>query len=158
MPDAAERGDSLSANLYETDHVAWLEQQTHLLKTRQLHALDIDHLTEELELEIGNERREMYRRLRILIGHLLKWQYQPDYRCASWAGTIRVQRKDLNKLLKDSPSLHRFVAPETQDAYTDAVELAGFETGLAESAFPAQCPYRIEELLDKEFWPEAFPS
>ncbi|WP_295400981.1 DUF29 domain-containing protein [uncultured Thiocystis sp.] len=69
-----------------------------------------------------------------------------------------MQRKDLNRLLQDSPSLRRFLEPETRDAYADAVELASVETGLMESAFPAQCPYRIEDLLDKEFWPEAFPS
>jgi hypothetical protein len=148
----------LSANLYETDRSAWLEQQARLLKTGQLRALDIDHLTEALELEMGNERREMYRRLRILLGHLLKWQYQSEHRSASWAGTVRVQRKDLNRLLKDSPSLRRFLEPETRDAYADAVELASVETGLTESAFPAQCPYRIEDLLDKEFWPEAIPN
>ena len=99
----------MSAKLYETDRAAWLEQQTLCLKSGQLADLDVEHLTEELELAMGNERREIYRLLRILIGHLLKWQYQPDQRSASWSGTIRVQRKDLQKLLKDSPSLRRFL-------------------------------------------------
>ncbi len=143
----------MSAKLYETDRAAWLEQQTLCLKSGQLADLDVEHLTEELELAMGNERREIYRRLRILVGHLLKWQYQPDQRSASWSGTIRVQRKDLHKLLKDSPSLRRFLETEARDAYVDAVELASFETGMAESTFPEQNPFTMEQLLDKDFWP-----
>lgn len=143
----------MKPDLHDTDRFGWLEQQAHLLKTRHFNALDIDHLTEELESEMGNERRELYRRLRILIGHLLKWQYQAEHRSASWAGTIRVQRKDLGKLLKDSPSLQRFLEPETHDAYADAVELASGETGIEESVFPAACPFSVEELLNRDYWP-----
>lgn len=51
----------MNLSLYETDHAAWLEQQTLYLKTGQLVALDVEHLTEELELAMGNERREIYR-------------------------------------------------------------------------------------------------
>ena len=105
----------MSANLYETDHAAWLERQTTLLKGGHLAELDIEHLAEELEWAMGNERREIYKRLRILMGHLLKWEYQPGQRSASWAGTIRVQRKDLGKLLKDNPSLRRYLATEALD-------------------------------------------
>ncbi len=103
---------------------------------------------------MGNERREIYRRFRILIGHLLKWQYQQDQRSASWSGTIRVQRKDLKKLLRDSPSLRRFLEVEAGDAYADAVELASFETGIPQSTFPDHNPFSVEELLNDDVWPE----
>ena len=144
----------MSANLYETDHAAWLERQAALLKSGCLAELDREHLAEELEWEVGNERREIYKRLRILMVHLLKWQYRPEQRSASWAGTIRVQRKDLGKLLKDNPSLRRFLAAEALDAYTDAVDLASFETGIPEADFPAENPYPLDALLDKDFWPD----
>lgn len=137
-----------------TDRYAWLEQQSSLLKAGRIEDLDIEQLVEALEQEMGNERRELYRRLRILIGHLLKWQYQSDQRSSSWAGTVRVQRKDLAKLLKDSPSLKRFVDAEIRDAYTDAVDLASFETGLTQSRFPADCPYQAKALFDQDFWPD----
>ena len=144
----------MSANLYETDHAAWLERQTTLLKGGRLAELDIEHLAEELEWAMGNERREIYKGLRILMVHLLKWQHQPAQRSASWAGTIRVQRKDLGKLLKDNPSLRRYLATEALDAYADAVELASFETGIPEADFPAANPYGLDALLDKDFWPD----
>ena len=144
----------MNANLYEADHAAWLEQQSHLIRAGRLAELDVENLAEQLELDMGNERREIYKRLRVLIGHLLNWQYQPEQRSASWAGTIRVQRKDLNKLFKDSPSLRRYLESEAVDAYADAVELASFETGIPESVFPAENPYAIQALLDKDFWPD----
>jgi hypothetical protein len=139
--------------VHSADRYAWLEQQCGLLKAGRIQELDVEQLSETLEQEMGNERRELYRRLRVLIGHLLKWQYQPEQRSSSWAGTIRVQRKDLAKLLRDSPSLKRFVEAEMRDAYTDAVDLASFETGLAGCRFPATCPYDADQVFDPGFWP-----
>ncbi len=140
--------------IYESDRLAWATSQAKLLRSGQLDILDIDHLAEELESIMGNERRELYKRLRVLIGHLLKWKYQPENRSKSWEGTIRVQRKDLARLFKESPSLRRFLPEETRDAYADAVELACLETGISESEFPESCPFSEAEMLEKEFWPD----
>jgi len=35
--------------------------------------LDFEHIADELEELMGNTRRELYRRLRVLLAHLLKW-------------------------------------------------------------------------------------
>ncbi len=67
-----------AATLHEADRFEWLEQQVGLLKSGALGALDITHLIQELESEMGNERRELFRRLRMLMAHLLKWQFQPE--------------------------------------------------------------------------------
>ena len=45
--------------------------------------------------------------------------------------------------------LEEFIA----DAYIDSVLLAAKETGMEESAFPAQYPYTQEDLLNPEFYP-----
>ncbi len=63
------------STLHEADRFAWLEQQTRLLKSGKLDGLDIMHLIEELESAMGNERRELYRRLRVLVAHLLNRLY-----------------------------------------------------------------------------------
>jgi hypothetical protein len=144
----------MNATLYDKDYAAWLEQQANLLKTGCLAEMDIEHLVEELELEMGNERREIYTRLRVLIGHLLKWKFQPEQRSGSRGGTIRVQRQDLQKLLKVSPSLERFMEPEAIEAYADAVELASYETKIPEAHLPAECPFTIKNILDKDYWPD----
>lgn len=139
---------------YDTDRYAWLEQQTLLLKSGALDALDITHLIQELESEMGNERRELYRRLRVLLAHLLKWQFQPAGRSNRWKGTIRIQRSDIARLFKETPSLRRFLAEELGEAYPEAVEWAADETGLADETFPRLCPYSTDEILGRDFWPE----
>ena len=142
------------ATLHEIDRFAWLEQQTRLLKAGALGELDIAHLIQELESEMGNERRELYRRLRVLLAHLLKWQFQPDGRSNSWRGTIRNQRNDIARLFKETPSLRRFLANELTAAYPEAVEWAADESGLGDDAFPTECPYSIDKILGRDFWPE----
>lgn len=39
------------------------------------------------------------------------------------------------------------------EAYPDAVESAVEETNLPPSTFPQTCPYSLEQLLDKKFYP-----
>ena len=143
-----------AAKLHEADRFAWLEQQTCLLKAGKLGELDITHLIEELESEMGNERRELYRRLRVLVAHLLKWQFQPEGRSNSWKGTIRTQRNDIARLFKETPSLRRFLDGELAEAYSESVEWAADETGLLDETFPRECPYTTEEVLSRECWPE----
>lgn len=143
-----------SAKLHEVDRYAWLEQQTGLLRSGGLDELDVVHLIAELEAEMGNERRELYRRLRVLVAHLLKWQFQPAGRCNSWKGTIRIQRNDIARLFRETPSLRRFLGDELAEAYPESVEWAADETGLADEALPAHCPYSLDEILSRDFWPE----
>lgn len=101
-----------------------------------------------------SERRELFSRLRILLAHLLKWAGQPRERSTGWRATISTQRAEIQRLLKDSPSLERFLIDEVRDAYLAAVVLASNETGLAKSKFPQACAYTIEEILDQDFWPD----
>lgn len=141
----------MNANLYETDHAAWLERQTTLLKSGHLAELDIEHLAEELEWAMGNERREIYQRLRILMGHLLKWQHQPAQHSASWAGTIRVQRKDLGKLLKDNPSLLAVSRDGSPGRLRGRGGTGQFRDGYSGSGFPRREPLRPGRLAEQGF-------
>lgn len=144
--------------MYDQDLYAWTQEQAAKLRAGRLMELDREHLVEELEELMANTRRELYRRLRILVGHLLKWQYQPAQRSGSWRGSIRTQRDDLAALFKDNPSLRRLLPEKLTDAYRAAVKLAADETGLPVSAFPAECPFSAEQVLDEEFWPDAVVS
>lgn len=72
------------SQLYETDFNLWLEQTVNHLKKGNLAALDLDNLIEEIS-DIGrNNRREVFSRLKVLLMHLLKWQYQLEKRTNSW--------------------------------------------------------------------------
>lgn len=102
----------------------------------------------------ASERRELINRLALLMAHLLKWQFQPSFRGRSWQLTIKGQRRQLERLLKDNPSLNARFAEFVEDAYIDAVLLAAKETGLEESVFPDTCAYACSDLLCADFYPE----
>ena len=142
------------SQLHDLDFHQWAEQQANLLKARHFEELDTDHLIEELESLSAGERRELLNRLALLLAHLLKWQYQPDRRSASWKATIRVQRIDVDMVLRESPSLLPRLAEFVDRAYPKAVLLAVKETGLGEENFPAVPPFAASEILNPEFWPD----
>jgi hypothetical protein len=139
---------------YEEDFYAWTVEQADLLRTGEFSALDIANIAEEIESLGRRDRRELGSRLTVLVAHLLKWQKQPDMRSKSWSATIREQRRQIKKLLEESPSLRPFVAKALAEVYTDSREDAADETGLAATGFPAECPFTLDEVLSREFLPE----
>jgi hypothetical protein len=139
---------------YEEDFYAWTVEQADLLRTGEFSALDIANIAEEIESLGRRDRRELGSRLTVLVAHLLKWQKQPDMRSKSWSATIREQRRQIKKLLEESPSLRPFVAKALAEVYNDSREDAADETGLAATGFPAECPFTLDEVLSREFLPE----
>ncbi len=139
---------------YERDFYGWCNEQANLLRQQRLSEIDLIHLIEEIESLGRSEKRELASRLRILISHLLKWQYQPQRQGNSWRNTIRIQRIDLLKLLRDNPSLVPRLSEEINDNYALARIDAADETLLSEATFPDACPYNSEQLLDDNFFPE----
>lgn len=63
---------------YDTDIVAWAQEQARLLRAGRFDALDIEHIAEEIEDVGKSEQRELENRMAVLLAHLLKWQHQPD--------------------------------------------------------------------------------
>ncbi len=139
---------------YDTDFYAWTQEQARLLRTGRFDALDLTHLIEEIEDLGKREKRSLSSHLAVLLGHLLKWQYQPDYpHKKSWRATINTQRRAVAKLLRDNPSLHSQLAEFIADAYPDGVDLAVAETPHDYDIFPENCPWTPEQILGN-FWPE----
>lgn len=99
-PESASIPESLKPSLYDTDFYAWTQEQAQLLKLQKWDELDLPNLIEEIESLGKRERAKLRNRLSLLIGHLLKWQYQVSTRTRSWLMTIRVQRIDLLELLQ----------------------------------------------------------
>jgi len=58
---------------YETDIIAWSEEQTALLRAGRFSELDIARIAEEIEDVEKSERRELASRMAVLLAHLLKW-------------------------------------------------------------------------------------
>jgi type I site-specific restriction endonuclease len=137
-------------SLYDTDFVAWLEEQAAHLRAGRLSAVDVQNLAEELEGLARSDRHELANRLETLILHLLKWDHQPDQRSNRWRSSVAEQRRRIRRLLKESPSLQPSLQATAREAYREAVEQAAIETVLSESAFPPTLPYSLEQLFERE--------
>ena len=140
-------------NLYEADFYAWTQEQAALLRSKQWSQVDLSNLIEEVECLGKQQRQELRHRLSILLGHLLKWEYQPQRRSRSWLATLRVQRRDTVRLLKDNPSLKSDLDDALQEAYENAKDLAMGETDLPKPTFPLSCRYSLTEILGDRFYP-----
>lgn len=140
---------------YDQDYYLWFVDQARLLRKGMWQQVDVEHLAEELEDMGKREKRDLRSRTVVLLAHLLKYAHQPERRSPSWKGTIREQRKQLEDLLRDSPSLKPRLIEELEDSYISAKLLAAGETGLPEAEFPSTCPFTLKQLLDEHFWPEA---
>ena len=141
-------------SLYTNDFHAWTQEQVNLLTTQQWDTLDTVNLIEELETLGRKERQELRNRLALLLGHLLKWQFQTEKRSSSWLSTIREQRIQIKLLLQDSPSLQPYLEEVFLTAYELGLALAMRETQLGQQIFPEICPYTCEQTLNSEFLPD----
>ena len=139
---------------YTNDFHAWTQEQVNLLKTQQWDILDTVNLIEELETLGRKERQELRNRLAVLLGNLLKWQFQAEKRTNIWLSTIKEQRIQIKLLLEDSPSLKPYLEEMFLTAYELGLALAIRETQLGEQIFPEICPYTSEKTLNSEFLPD----
>lgn len=143
----------MSATLYDHDFYAWTQQQIQLLKSGRLDNVDLEHLIEEVESMGASERRELFSRMRVIVLHLLKWQFQPELRSSGWRGTLVEQRAELDDLLNQSPSLRSLCLDALEHAYPRARIEAAVETGLPLSTFPESCLYTLDDVLRLDYFP-----
>ena len=141
-------------NLYETDIVAWATEQAQLLRSGQWSLLDILNIAEEIEAVGKSEKRELKSRMGILIGHLLKWKFQPGKRSNSWLTTIRIQRLIVEDNLEETPSLKHALSDKhwLQRCWNEGLKLASDDTGIED--IPSQPIWTVEQLRDPSFLPD----
>jgi hypothetical protein len=145
------KSPDLAINLYDTDFYAWTLEQSKFLNLGQWQSLDMENLAEEIESLGKQQKQELRNRLGVLIGHLLKWEFQPELRGKSWRATIREQRDRINLLLTDSPSLKSYLDQAVSEAYELALSLVVRETPLDYPDLPSDCPYSVTQILDPKF-------
>jgi hypothetical protein len=139
------------SDLYDTDFHEWAETQAAALRNRSANALDWDNIPEEIESLARRDRREIRNRLEVLCQHLLKWEFQPRLRSNIWRSSVREARRQIAGLVEESPTLAAYPAAKLADAYGHGREDAEAETGLPD--LPADCPWTIDRVLDRDFWP-----
>lgn len=140
---------------YETDVVAWANEQARLIRAGRFDLLDLEHIAEEIEDVGKSEQRELASRMAVLLAHLLKWQYQPERRSASWERTIADQRERIARRLVRTPGLQSSLNDNDwwADAWVDALQIAARETGLMYQEFPKVCPWATAEIMDERWLP-----
>jgi hypothetical protein len=143
----------MSNQLYDLDFHAWTAEQAALLRAGRLSDADVEHIAQELDNMGASERRELVSRLRVLLLHLLKWQYQPSHRGALWEASIVNGRDELFDHLQENPSLRPTVPKAMETAYRRAAVDAVAETGLSKRTFPPSCPWTFDLITDPAFWP-----
>ena len=139
--------------LYEQDYVQWCEATVAQLQAGDLTHLDLDHLTEEIDSLGKRDRRELKSRLIVLLAHLLKRIYvdsPEDFN--GWELTIREQRRQIQDLLDDSPSLKSYVGEIFDRCYENAI--ADVRLEYTQAPFPNTLSFdgNIEGLLSKQYW------
>jgi hypothetical protein len=140
-----------ASNLYETDATAWAEAQADALRRRATNEIDWDNVAEEIEDVAQRNRDRIEGALTTALVHLLKWQFQPDAQSNAWKAMVVSERNRIARLIRRNPSLAGYPAAVLAEVYPDASALAEAETGLI--GLPVSCPWTIEQVLDRGFWP-----
>jgi hypothetical protein len=143
-----------ASQLYERDFFEWTQCNAALLRNGQFDQADIEHIAEEIEDMGSRDRRELESRLQVLAQHLWKWQFQPERRSRSWRDTIQIQRLEIVELLEEMPSLQRALHAGLNKVYQRSIARVVIETSLPEATFPSTAPFTLEQMLDREYFPE----
>ncbi len=143
----------VQSQLYERDFFLWVADTVAKLKARNFAQLDLENLIEEIESLAGRERRELESRLDVLLNDLLKRCYIPtpeNYR--GWELTIREQRKQLQRLLKQSPSQRNYLSEVFNETWQ--VALADVRQDYPKIKFPDEWQFNrdVEAILSEKFW------
>ena len=134
---------------YDEDFAAWVLAQAALLRERRFDELDVDHLVEEVESVGNSEFKALTSALRLIIQHMMKWDYQPDLRSRSWRTTIHMQRKAVERLLKQNPSFRSRLEAAIEEAYDDVPGEIERETTIPATRLPQSCPYGLDEIMTR---------
>ncbi len=148
--------------LYATDFYAWTRRQAkelrRLARDRWNGPLDLRHLASEVE-DMGSEvLHGMESQLERIIEHLLKLEYSPaDEPRAGWKASVRQARREIERRITATTARKlRRGLPARWAAGRDDARAALLDHGEADAAraLPEACPYRFEQLLQLDWYPQ----
>jgi hypothetical protein len=162
MPDGPSRNrPGPSGPDYDEDFYAWTQHQAEVLRSMPCddNRFDRDHVAEEIEDLGKSERHAVESQIIRVLEHFLKLAHSPaDRPRYGWVGSIAEARRVLRQ--KMTATLRRHGEHEFAELYDDAREAARLsllEHGedAAAAALPKVCPYTLNQILDRSWYPEA---
>jgi hypothetical protein len=143
-------------SLEERDFYSRTLHQAETLRSGRTAGLDLLNLAEEIG-DWGHERSSKPESaLCLILLHMSKRDPQATRRSRSWVLSIQRQRLEYQDIIGSNPRLKPRREEAVLSAYRKARLEAAEETGLPLSAFPPECPYSLEDTLERPFdWPES---
>ena len=140
------------SELYDTDFVAWAEEQAALLAEGRFESLDVANLIEEVRALAQQHQDALEGHLRVTMIYMLTRTYTKGRRdpLRNWQASIENARREIRRLLRKFPSLRASLEALTRDAYGDAIEDAHDELaddGDEHAPFPEACPWTVEQVM-----------
>ena len=140
----------------DSDFYSWALEQAALLRENRIYELDLFNLAEEIETLGRSEFSALVSAYRVILIHMLKWDFQPERRTRSWVLSIRTERVGVEEELQDSPGLKTRMGEAVERAYRRARMEAASQMRRSEKMLPETCPYAPDEIMGRRFeWPEA---
>ncbi len=142
-----------SPSKYHQDFVVWCEDTVAKLKDRDIEGLDFEALIEEIESLGLRDKRELNSRLGGLLAHLLKRLYvksSDDYR--GWQNTIADQRREMELLIEQSPSLKNYFVEVFEDSWRHALKRVRQDYSKVQFPHEWQFSQDLEAILTQDFW------
>jgi hypothetical protein len=145
---------------YDDDFYAWTQHQAEVLRSMPVadNRFDREHVAEEIA-DLGKSERDAVRsQIRRIIEHFLKLAHSPaQHPRFGWMASVAEARAALADKL--SATLRHDVETLLPRLYEDGREQA--ELGLrsygemaAAGNMPATCPYTLEEILRRGWYPD----
>ena len=144
---------------YEDDFYAWTQHQAEVLRSMPVtdNRFDREHVAEEIE-DLGKSERDAVRsQIRRIIEHFLKLAYSPaEQPRFEWMHSVADARSALEDKL--TSTLRRDIEGALEKLYSDgrrraALSLGTFGEHDSAQAFPAECPYSLDEICQQDWYP-----
>jgi hypothetical protein len=142
------------SRLYDTDFNRWALEQATALKAGRWQELDLEHLAEEIEALSKSGKRAIQSHLERILFHWLKWLFQPEPRSESGKNSVADSRRDMQRIIDDSPSLKSYPGEVLERAYHYARRKHPENPMVDRARLPKTCPWNVAQVLDDDFWPE----
>lgn len=136
--------------LYDRDFNLWVEQIVNAIRDRNLNNMDWDNLIDEVEDMAKSEKRSLESYLERLIEDILKlrfWESEREQNCKHWQAEVVNFRNRIQRLLKRSPSLKKYMQEIYVEVYRDAVDSRKIEFDIPEDNF-----IDLKQMLKKDYF------